>query len=111
MGKSARIIGWEDFGLNARDMNALLKEHGYLYGEPGAYGLTEKGARYGDEQHNENGYGGFAHRSWETRTWNDDLADALKADIAASNEASEDEGDEDEDDDDFVYDPHAEWEP
>ena len=46
MGKSARVLGWE-FGRNAREMNALLKQQGYLDGEPGAYGLTEKGKQYG----------------------------------------------------------------
>jgi hypothetical protein len=83
MGKSARVLGWE-FGRTARDMNALLKEHGYLYGEPGAYGLTEKGKQYGDEQYHDNGYGGYAARSWEIRTWNDDTAAALKADMEAN---------------------------
>lgn len=83
MGKSARSLG-RDFGLTARDMNALLKKHGYLNGGPGAYGLTEKGKHYGEEQYNDNGYGGFAYRGWETRTWNDNTAAALKADMKAN---------------------------
>ena len=82
MGKSARVLGSE-FGRTAREMNALLKDYGYLRGEPGAYGLTEKGQQYGVEHYNENGYGGYAARSWETRTWKDGLADALRADMAA----------------------------
>jgi hypothetical protein len=64
-------------------MNALFKEHGYLDGEPGAYGLTEKGAQYGAEQENWNGYGGYAQRAWTTRTWDDSVVDALRADMAA----------------------------
>lgn len=82
MGKSARALGWE-FGKTAQEMNLLLKEYGYLEGEPGAYGLSEKGQRFGSEQYNDNGYGGYAHRGWETRTWNDDLEEALRADMAA----------------------------
>lgn len=82
MGKSARVLGSE-FGRTARDMNALLKDYGYLCGEPGAYGLTEKGQQYGVEHYNDNGYGGYAARSWETRTWKDGLAEALRADMAA----------------------------
>lgn len=65
-------------------MNALLKEHGYLYGEPGAYGLTDKGEQFGADHYHENGYGGYAHRNWETRTWNDHLAGALRADMEAA---------------------------
>lgn len=84
MGKSARVLGGE-FGRTARDMNALLKEHGYLYGEPGAYGLTEKGEQYAEEHYHHRGTGGYAHynRHWETRTWSDDTAAALRADMEA----------------------------
>jgi hypothetical protein len=85
MGKSARILGRE-FGRTAREMNQLLKDHGYLYGEPGAYGLTEKGEQYGEEQYHSRGTGGYAHynRSWETRTWSDETAAALRADMQAN---------------------------
>jgi hypothetical protein len=83
MGMSARVLGRE-FGLTAQEMNALLKQHGYLYGEPGAYGLTEKGQQFGDEHHHDNGYGGYAYRQWETRTWNDETAASLVADIEAN---------------------------
>src|SRR3954447_9438327 len=84
MGKSARVLGWE-FDRSAREMNELLKAHGYLYGNPGAYGLTEKGQQFADEQYHSRGTGGSAHynRSWETRTWNDETAAALKADMEA----------------------------
>jgi hypothetical protein len=85
MGKSARVLGWE-FGRTSREMNALLKQHGYLDGTPGAYGLTEKGQQYAQEQYHSRGTGGYAHynRSWETRTWNDETTAALKADMQAS---------------------------
>lgn len=85
VGKSARVLGWE-FGRSAREMNQLLKDHGYLYGEAGAYGLTEKGQQYGEEQYHSRGTGGYAHynRNWETRTWSDETAAALMADMEAS---------------------------
>lgn len=67
-------------------MNALLKQHGYLYGEPGAYGVTEKGKQFGEEQYHENGYGGYARRSWETTTWNVGLPAALRADMETNPE-------------------------
>lgn len=80
MGKSASAWG-NEFGKTAQEMNKLLKEHNYLDGEPGAYRVTEKGSMYAEEHHHSNGYGGHARREWETRTWNDDLAEALRADI------------------------------
>ncbi|AVV41797.1 hypothetical protein C6376_10440 [Streptomyces sp. P3] len=85
MGKSARVLG-QEFGLSARQMNELLKEHGYLDGSPGAYGLTDKGQQYGEEQYHSRGTGGYAQYNpyWETRTWNDGTAAALRADMAAA---------------------------
>lgn len=67
-------------------MNELLKDYDYLYGNPGAYGLTEKGQQYAEEQYHSRGTGGYAHYnpSWETRTWNDETAAALKADMEAN---------------------------
>lgn len=85
MGKSATALGRE-FGRNGREMNELLLRHGYLYGSPGAYGLTEKGQRFGEEQDHHRGTGGYSHynRYWETRTWSDETAAALKADMEAN---------------------------
>ncbi|WP_329558911.1 hypothetical protein OG711_08170 [Streptomyces uncialis] len=85
MGKSARVLGRE-FDRTAREMNVLLKKHGYLDGDPGAYGLTEKGQQYAEEQYHSRGTGGYAqyNPSWETRTWSDETAAALKADIEAN---------------------------
>ncbi|MGW1465159.1 hypothetical protein ACWCPT_12515 [Streptomyces sp. NPDC002308] len=67
-------------------MNELLKEHGYLDGSPGAYGLTEKGQQYAKEQHHSRGTGGYAqyNRNWETRTWSEEAAAALRADLEAN---------------------------
>ncbi len=85
MRKSARVLGRE-FGLTAREMNELLKKHGYLDGEPGAYGITEKGQLYAEEQYHSRGTGGSAqyNPSWETRTWSDETAGALRADMEAN---------------------------
>ncbi|MET8816315.1 hypothetical protein ABZW47_30480 [Streptomyces sp. NPDC004549] len=85
MGKSARVLG-QEFGRTAREMNELLKDHGYLYGNPGAYGLTEKGQQYAEEQYHSRGTGGYAqyNKSWETRTWSDETAAALRADMEAN---------------------------
>lgn len=104
MGRSARVLGWE-FGQSAREMNALLKEHGYLDGEPGAYGLTEKGERYAEEQYHSRGTGGYSHynRDWETRTWSDETAAALKADIQAEPEGPDLEAAPTEDEDVLQY--------
>lgn len=67
-------------------MNELLKLHGYLYGNPGAYGLTEKGQQYAEEKYHSRGTGGYAqyNPSWETRTWSDETVAALKADMEAN---------------------------
>lgn len=46
MSKSATRLG-EEFGNSyGRKMNQLLKKYGYIEA-PGAYGLTEKGSRFG----------------------------------------------------------------
>lgn len=90
MGKSARVLGRE-FGKSAQEINVLLKEHGYLDGAPGAYGLTDKGERYAEEQYHSRGTGGYAHynRHWETRTWSDETVAALKADMRSKPEGPE----------------------
>lgn len=84
MGKSARLLGAE-IGRSAREMNALLKGYGYLDGEPNAYGVTEKGKQYAAEKHESRGTGGYSfyNAAWDLRTWDDDLLDALRADMQA----------------------------
>lgn len=74
MQKSARILG-QDYGLTAQEMNLVLKEEGFLDGEPGKYFLTEKGQQYANEQFHKRGTGGYPryNPSWETRTWDDEI--------------------------------------
>jgi hypothetical protein len=50
-----------------------------LEGEPGAYGVTEKGEPYASERHFHRGPGGdpWYNRDWEQRTWSDEFADSL----------------------------------
>ena len=90
MGKSARLLGME-FGKTAREMNELLKQHGYLEGSPGAYGLSEKGKQFGQEEDHHRGVGGYDHynRYWTTRTWDESVLDGLANDIANQSTAHE----------------------
>ncbi len=76
--RSARILG-QDYGLTAVEMNFLLKEEGFLDGEPGAYRRTEKGKRYADGQDHHRGPGGYSwyNRDWKTRTWDPAITDEL----------------------------------
>jgi hypothetical protein len=76
--RSSRILG-RDYGLNAVEMNQLLKQQGILYGEPGAYGVTDKGKPHAVEQHHRRGTGGypFYNPSFDTVTWASSIADAL----------------------------------
>jgi hypothetical protein len=57
------------FGLSPQEFNVGLNLAGLLGGEPGAWWLTEKGKRFAAEHYHHNGYGGHAHRSWDTTTW------------------------------------------
>ena len=50
MGKSARVLG-EEYGLNAQEMNRILKKQGFLDGGPGGYSLTEKGKQFGEQRY------------------------------------------------------------
>lgn len=76
--RSARILG-QDYGLTAVEMNFLLKEEGFLDGEPGTYFLTEKGKNYAHEQIDGRGTGGYLqyNPSWSVRTWNPSITDEL----------------------------------
>lgn len=78
MRASARILG-QALGLTAQEMNYALKEAGFLSGEPGAYSVTEKGAKFAAEQFWSRGTGGYLtfNPSWETRTWDDSVLAAL----------------------------------
>lgn len=78
MSKSARILG-QDYGLTAQEMNYVLKEKGYLQGDPGDYGVTDKGRSFASEQDFHRGTGGYSqyNRYWTTRSWDDSIADEL----------------------------------
>ena len=78
MGKSARILG-EDLGLNSQEMNQLLKDQGFLEGDPGAYVVTEKGAQFAKETDFHRGPGGYSwyNRDWTQRTWDESIKDVL----------------------------------
>ena len=78
MGKSATVLGG-DFGLTGREMNFVLKEEGFLDGEPGKYFVTEKGEKYATEQDYHRGPGGYAwyNRDYSVRTWDEEVTDEL----------------------------------
>lgn len=69
---SAKILG-KLFGLNAREMNAALKELGYIGGQPGKYFPTEKVVPFYNTNYHSNGYGGYAARSWTTNTYDESI--------------------------------------
>jgi len=83
MGKTATALGRE-FGRTAREMNKLLKDHGFMDGDPGAYRPTELGNPFAQSHDFDNGYGGFAHRQWGWLSWTDGLPDALRASMEAN---------------------------
>lgn len=76
MSLSAKQLG-EKIGLNAQEMNALLKEEGYLSGEPGNYNVTSKGDSYVSEKSWSNGYGGYAARGYSYNVWDESILDGL----------------------------------
>lgn len=78
LGKSARILG-EDIGLNSQEMNHLLKDQGFLEGNPGAYVVTQKGAQFAKETDFHCGPGGYSryNRDWTQRTWDESIKDVL----------------------------------
>lgn len=78
MGKSARILG-EEYGMSSQEMNVLLKNEGFLDGNPGDYTPTEKGLQFATEKDFHRGTGGYAqyNRDWTTRTWDDCIKDVL----------------------------------
>jgi len=78
MRKSATKLG-DEYGLTAQEMNFVLKEEGYLDGEPGDYSVTEKGKKYAEEQYFHRGTGGYERYNayWSTRTWDESITDEL----------------------------------
>ena len=76
MGLSAKRIG-EKIGLTAEQTNVLLKEEGYQDGCAGNYIITEKGKRYVEEKHWDNGYGGWAAKGYSYNEWDENIIDDL----------------------------------
>ena len=76
MSLSAKQLG-EKIGLNAQEMNTLLKEEGYLRGEPGNYNATATGDSYVSEKSWSNGYGGYAARGYSYNVWDESILDRL----------------------------------
>lgn len=73
---SARRLG-EICGLTAEEMNVLLKEEGFLSGEPGKYDPTEKGKLFVVEKGDDNGYGGYAFRGWDWHEWDERVLEEI----------------------------------
>ena len=71
MKESAKLLG-QRLGLSSQETNHMLKEEGFLEGKPGNYNLTEKGKEFGEYSAHDNGYGGYAHRSWAFPVWDTD---------------------------------------
>ena len=76
MRKTAKKLG-EMVGLDSKDVNKKPAEIGYLQGSPGNWALTEQGAQHGEVVYKDNGYGGYAARSWEYIVWDSDVAQQL----------------------------------
>lgn len=76
-GLSATEIG-SRIGATAVEVNRLLKDQGFLYGEPGAYGLTSKGEEFGVQRSHDNGQHGLLyHVSYETTHFDPSITDVL----------------------------------
>jgi hypothetical protein len=75
-GLSATEIGLR-IGATPMEVNRLLKDQGFLDGEPGAYGLTPKGKEFGVQRSHDNGYGGIAYRPWETTHFDSSITQVL----------------------------------
>ena len=73
---SAKRLG-ERCGLTAEKMNVLLKEEGFLSGEPGNYYPTERGKLFVVENGDDNGYSGYAFRGWNWFEWDERILEEL----------------------------------
>lgn len=62
-------------------MNILLKEEGFLSGEPGNYYPTEKGKLFVVEKGDDNGYGGYAFRGWSWFEWDERILEELDTSV------------------------------
>ena len=80
MSLSAQRIG-KMFGLTAQEMNMALKLLGYLDGEPGHYLPTEKCKPFYLQKYYDNGYRGYANRTWSTVTYNESMIEPLEQEL------------------------------
>jgi hypothetical protein len=93
---SATRIGTQ-IGASSAEVNRLLKDQDFLYGKPGAYGLTSKGEEYGVQRDYDNGHSGTYHVAYPTTLFDPSIIDVLdslpeklakvRADIAADRHA------------------------
>lgn len=67
----------QGYGLTATEMNLLLKEEGFLEGNPGMYAVTAKGKPFAGEQLHSRGTGGSIqfNPAWVQRTWDPSIED------------------------------------
>lgn len=89
MGRSASYYG-RSLGLSGQEMNALMKQQGYLDGKPGEYSLTEKAAPHAHVKYESRGNGGgwaSMNPSWEITTYEPTILDELDLSPAAIAEA------------------------
>jgi len=77
-GLSATDIG-RFIGASPAEVNRLLRDQGFLSGDPGAYALTPQGSRFGVHVQNDNGYGGVAYRGWSTTYFDPSILNVLDA--------------------------------
>lgn len=64
-------------GLTAQEVNCLLRDEGFLEGEPGNWKLTEKGEQYSEEYSWSNGYGGWCARGYSMPLWNSNIMNEI----------------------------------
>jgi hypothetical protein len=64
-------------GLSNQEFNVGLHLAGLLGGEPGAWWFTEQGKPFATVHNHDNGYGGYAHRSFDTTTWRETVTDKV----------------------------------
>lgn len=78
-GQSATDLG-RHFKATGEEINLLLKDQGFTYGSPGAYGVTQKGAPFGIQEYHQRGNGGYAYMnpSWEQTYWDDSIREVLE---------------------------------
>ena len=69
------------FGLTAQEMNMALKLLGYLDGEPGHYLPTVKCKPFYLQKYYDNGYRGYANRTWSTVTYDESIIESLEQEL------------------------------